>query len=238
MLNRALKFSVVLAFFSIGAFASDLALRIPATLESRLDQTQVFNSTLHTSGKVSGAVSLSVNDSALLKISSDISVSISPAAVTLVPGVATDIPLKVTVTTTASSHSFQNIPVDFVANLAGASTPSVETVFVTVDPVYEIYLTGGPAPEGWNSPMTLTMPKHTPATTIRFVNLDTVSTHTIHGEGAIPHQDTTVPLAKATPGHPGGIYEIQVPTGDPVIGSYRCHDHEDDSMLRSISFNN
>lgn len=241
MSNRLGNLSVLvlsIAFFSTNAFAADVALHLPGRAEARLDQVVTLSGSLHTAGTFSGTIALSVETAALSKASPDISFSVTPATATLTAGAASDIPFHVTISTTASSHSFQALPVQVSAKASDNSTPLTQTVLLTVDPVYEIDLTGGPAPEGWSSPMTLSMPKHDPAVTVRFVNLDTKSTHTIHGEGAIPHQDTDNPLAAATASAPGGVYEITVPMGDPVQGQYRCHDHEDESMLRTINFNN
>ena len=221
MSNRLRNLSVLvlsIAFFSTSALAADVALHLPGRAEARLDQVITLSGSLHTAGTFSGTIALSAETAALSKASPDISFSVTP--------------------TTASSHSFQALPVQVSAKASDDSAPMTQTVLLTVDPVYEINLTGGAAPEGWSSPMTLSMPKHDPAVTIRFVNLDTKSTHTIHGEGAIPHQDTDSPMAAATASAAGGVYEITVPMGDPVQGQYRCHDHEDESMLRTINFNN
>ena len=225
-------------FYSVSAVAADVALHLPGRAEARLDQAITLRGTLHSAGTFSGMVALSADMAELSKASPDISIVMTPATATLSAGVATDVSFKVTITTTASSHSFQALPVQVSAKASDGSAPLIQTVLLTVDPVYEINLTGGAAPEGWSSPMSLNMPKHDPAVTIRFVNLDTKSTHTIHGEGAIPHQDTDSPMAAATADHAGGIYEVTVPTGDPVSGQYRCHDHEEEAMLRTINFNN
>lgn len=226
------------ALVSLNAWAGNISLQLPGAAEMHLDQAITLKGAIHTDGSVSGVLNLSAVVPPSVQIPNDAKFKISPSSVTLKAGTPADVPFMLMVVTTPSSHSFSGLQISVGAESPDHVTSISQNISLTVDPIYEIDLTGGPAPEGWSSPMTLTMPKHDPAVTIRFVNKDTKSTHTIHGEGAIPHQDTDNPMAAATADHDGGVYEITVPTGDPVMGYYRCHDHEDDSMLRTISFNN
>ena len=226
--------AIVIPFSASGAVADSLNLQIPAQAELRLGDTVSLNGSIHAPAGFKGNISLSADVSKV-----DASVAITPNVITVPASAgATDLPFKIQFQTAAESHSFKGMPIQLTAQTDGNPAPLVQTLLLTVNPVYEIDLTGGPAPEGWSSPQAIVMPKHDGGVTIRFVNLDTKSTHTIHGEGAIPHQDTDTPMAAATADHAGGVYEITVPAGDPTSGSYRCHDHESEDMLRSISFNN
>jgi len=230
---------VFVSVFSLSgsAFADSITIQMPKKAEIHLDQSTTIKSMMEVPAGFSGDIMLSVDASALPQGSAETALTVTPEVihVTKPRSIVGMAPFQINIHSQPGSHSFKNLPVQVIAK-AGAVSSS-QSMSVTVDAIYEIDLYGGNIPEGWSSPMTLAMPKHDGGVTIRFVNMDTVSTHTIHGEDAIPHQETD-PLAVATTGHPGGVYEIQVPSGDPVSGEYRCHDHETEDMLRTISFNN
>jgi hypothetical protein len=230
---------VFVSVFSLSssAFADSITVQAPKKAEIHLDQSAALKSVMQVPAGFSGDIGLSVDTSELPQGSTETTLTVTPEVlhVTKPHSLVTELPFQINIHSQPGSHSFKDLPVQVIAK-AGAVSSS-QSMSVTVDAIYEIDLYGGNIPEGWNSPMTLAMPKHDGGVTIRFVNMDTVSTHTIHGEDAIPHQETD-PLAVATAGHPGGVYEIHVPSGDPVSGEYRCHDHETEDMLRTISFNN
>jgi hypothetical protein len=226
-----------LLLLSTAAFADSVVFHTPGRAEMQLDQTTMLRGVTQIPAGFTGDVTFSADTSKLPQGPSEVSLVIAPATlhVTKANAAMTEIPVQIAVRSQAESHSFKAFPITITAKTKTDS--SAQTIDMTVDAIYEIDLTGGAAPEGWSSPFTLNMPKHDGGVTIRFVNMDTASTHTIHGEDAIPHQETD-PLVVATAGHAGGVYEITVPSGDPVSGEYRCHDHEDESMLRTINFNN
>jgi hypothetical protein len=226
-----------LSFLATTALADSIAFHAPGRAEIQLDQTATVRGVVQVPAGFTGDITLSVDSSALPQGASEVALAIAPATLHVATANAamTEIPVQIAIRSQAESHSFKDLSVKVAAKAQGIS--SVQAIAVTVDAVYEIDFNGGPAPEGWSSPMTLNFPKHDGGVTIRFVNMDLNDTHTVHGEDAIPHQETD-PLAKATADHAGGVYEITVPSGDPVSGEYRCHDHEDESMLRTINFNN
>ncbi len=229
--------AVALSLLASTAFADSIAFHAPGRAEIQLDQTATVRGVVQVPAGFTGDVALSVDSSALPQGPSEVSLAVAPATLHIAQAntAMTEIPVQIAIRSQAESRSFKNLSVKIAAKAQGIS--AVQTIAITVDAVYEIDFLGGPAPEGWSSPMTLNLPKHEGGVTIRFVNMDLNDTHTVHGEDAIPHQETP-PLAKATAGQPGGIYEVTVPNGDPVSGEYRCHDHEDESMLRTINFNN
>ena len=230
---------IFLSVFLFAGFAQadSILVRAPKSAELQLDKTATLVGSLQVPAGFVGDIAISTDNSALPQGATEVAVAVTPAIMHIATAnaSATEIPFQINVRSQAGSHSFKGLPVQLIAK-AGATTSS-QSIAVTVDAIYEIDLTGGKAPEGWSSPMTLAMPKHDGGVTIRFVNMDTMSTHTIHGEDAIPHQETD-PLAVAVGNQPGGVYEVQVPSGDPVSGEYRCHDHETEDMLRTITFNN
>jgi hypothetical protein len=219
------------------AMADSIAFHAPGRAEMQLDQTTTLRGVVQIPAGFTGDVALSADTSALPQGASEVSLMVTPATMHVAQAntAMTEIPVQITVRSQAESHSFKGSMINLTAKAKGSS--SSQSIALTVDAIYEIDLTGGAAPEGWSSPITLNMPKHDGGVTINFVNMDTASTHTIHGEDAIPHQETD-PLAVATADHAGGVYTVNVPSGDPVSGEYRCHDHEDESMLRTINFNN
>jgi hypothetical protein len=230
-------FSLSALLISGSAFADAIAFHAPGRAEIQLDQTATLRGVAQIPAGFTGDVTLATDSTALPQGANEVSVMITPAVlhVTTANSAMTEIPVQISIRSQAESHSFKALAVKVAAKTQG--TTSTQSIALTVDAIYEIDLTGGNAPEGWSSPMTLVMPKHDGGLTINFVNLDTSSTHTIHGEDAIPHQEGD-PLAMATAGQAGGVYVVNIPSGDPVSGEYRCHDHEDETMLRTISFNN
>jgi hypothetical protein len=219
------------------ALADAIAFHAPGRAEIALDQTAVLRGVVQIPAGFTGDVKFATDSAALPQGTKEVSVLVTPAILhmTTANTAMTEIPVQISIRSQAESHSFKALAIKIAAKAQGAT--SMQSITLTVDAVYEIDLTGGNAPEGWSSPMALVMPKHDGGLTINFVNMDTSSTHTIHGEDAIPHQETD-PLAVATATQPGGVYVVNIPSGDPVSGEYRCHDHEDETMLRTISFNN
>jgi hypothetical protein len=219
------------------ALADTIAFHAPGRAEIQLDQTETLRGVVQIPAGFTGDVSLATDSSLLPQGAKEVSLMVTPTTVHVAKASSamTEIPVQIVIRSQAESHSFKALAVSVAAK--AQSTISIQSMALTVDAIYEIDLTGGTAPEGWSSPMTLEMPKHDGGLTINFVNMDTSSTHTIHGEDAIPHQEGD-PLAMATAGQPGGVYVVTIPSGDPVSGEYRCHDHEDETMLRTISFNN
>jgi hypothetical protein len=235
--NAYLIISVFSLSLAGSAFASSITIQTPKKAEIQLNQSMTLKSSLQVPAGFVGDILISTDASALPQGTAETSLAVTPEVVHVATAhtSATEVPFQINIHSQGGSHSFKDLPVQVIAKAGVVS--SSQSVLVTVDAIYEIDLYGGNIPEGWSSPMSLAMPKHDGGVTIRFVNLDTASTHTIHGEDAIPHQETD-PLAVATAGHPGGVYEINVPSGDPISGEYRCHDHETEDMLRTISFNN
>jgi hypothetical protein len=234
-----IRLSSVAALVVISAAqASSMALNVPSNASLPLDRSLDVNASVHIPAGSIGSIGLSVDTSSLHATSTDVAVTVEPSTIQIPASAGDwDAPFKVHFHTLPGSHSFKSLPVKVIAQVSGNNPTLSQTLLLTVAAVYEIDLYGGKIPEGWSSPMTLSMPKHDGGVTINFVNLDTTNTHTIHGEEAIPHQEGD-PLAEATANGPGGVYTINVPSGDPVMGYYRCHDHETEDMLRSISFNN
>ena len=230
-MHLALAWSVLALSLVTPSFAmqTQVGITMSETARMHLGQTISVEGTLSVPADVEGKIALSTPPISDI----DTLISIEPKEVMITRSQqASQVKFKVSFTTTEKSRSFTDMPMlVLVEPESQPLEPSGHVLQLTVDPLYEIFLMGGGgSAEMWSSPMSLTFPPHDPALTVRFVNQDKAMAHTIHGEGAIPHQSDEM-------SPDGGFYEVKVLKGRPVMGKYRCHDHEDYDQLRTIQFN-
>jgi hypothetical protein len=162
---------------------------------------------------------------------------LNPSRVRLAPGTGATVMLEVTVSTMAPTIPARVLGVVAKAvSTAGTSTLS-RMIGVSVSAVYEIRLHGGPAPESWDSPLSVSFAPHAEGVLVRFINMDTVGSHLIHSAGPIPHGSTDIRPAPAS-GQEGGVYEYRVTGAQRMRNTYYCHNHENGGpATRTLLFN-
>ena len=174
----------------------------------------------------------------LVDNSNGVAISVTPSRVNLQKGQTQYVNLRVE---TRSQAPDFNDHFHLVAREAGVANPRLSTSVVAykINPIIEVDLHGGAAPEVY-APMfsSLLVKPHVGGVTVRFINRDSDQTHIIHGQGAIPHQNTGTPLARANGNTPGGVYEVKVTsTTANLVGQFYCHSHESGAQARSLTFN-
>lgn len=207
-----------------------------------LGVSKVFNLTLNAAPDFEGDVNLTIDRAMLDTIDTKarVGTQLNMATVHLTPGSSTSVPIMVTTNTQAPDFSSHFTVM--ATQMGGAASSSTTDVPLQVEPIYDVFLHGGKAPETWDAAnpagTTTNFSSHTAGVTINYYNMDTASTHIIHGNGAVPHQNTATPL-KVSPGGgvAGGLYTVQL-TGTTVQnGSFYCHTHESSSVARAVMTN-
>jgi hypothetical protein len=206
-----------------------------------LGVSKAFNVSLVAASNFSGDVDLNIERTDLDKIDTraTITTQLGSATVHLTPGASVSIPVMVSAMTIApglSSHF------TITANAVGSSAPpTTGDVPLTIQPIYDVYLHGGAAPETWdaNPPGFVTkFATQTGGVTVNYYNMDTASMHIIHGNGVIPHQNTAMPLAVSPGGGvAGGVYTVHLTSTTPTAGSFYCHTHESSASARQVMTN-
>jgi mono/diheme cytochrome c family protein len=160
-------------------------------------------------------------------------IEVNPSQVTLVPGGKHTVTVNVSTDTMAPDFDLHLHLVAAEDN--SAPKESHLEIPLQVQPVYEVLIQGGAAPENWGLSGPVNFRKHTAGVTVRFINMDTESAHRVHSSGAIPHQDTTMAAAVGTT--PGGTYEKTVMPGSPTTATLYCHSHEGSAQAHTLNFN-
>jgi hypothetical protein len=165
-----------------------------------------------------------------------VSVTVSPQQLRLAPGQSKRATIEVTADSMAPS--FSPVRLGLVAQAVTPTTASVVQgqISVSVDSLFEIRLFGGPAPESWDSPKSVSFAPHAEGVLVRFISMDTHDAHLIHSTGPIPHGDDPLKPAAAEGGQ-GGTYEYLVTGAQKMKDIYYCHDHESGAQSRSLLFN-
>jgi hypothetical protein len=231
--------SAVLAFFNSGAQAAPdpVVLQLPAGVQTvHLGAVQTIPVQVTADSSFNGTVSLSLDPSELSQASAGrVSVSISPDQLQLSAGQTATATITVKSDTMAPTVASANVGLSASTSLGKRAQSQFQ---LGVDAVYEIHLFGGPEPEVWDSPRSVSFAPHPEGVTVRFINMDTRDSHIIHSEGPIPHGDTSNPLQPAAAqGQQGGIYEYTVTITDPEDDTYHCHTHESSVDDRTLRFN-
>jgi hypothetical protein len=240
---QVVSISSVLTLVAAGAQAAPdpVAIQLPTDLQTvHLGTTLAIPVSLTASSAFDGTVSLSLDLGALSAASPQgrVSVTVSPEQLHLSPGETA--PATITVKTDSMAPTVSSVQVGLIAQPSGAkSSKRVSSQFpLAVDSIFEIHLYGGPAPETWDSPKSVSFAPHSEGVLVRFINMDTRDSHVIHSVGPIPHGDTGNPLQPAAAqGQQGGIYEYRVTDTDPEDDIYYCHVHEGDADQRTLHFN-
>jgi len=206
-----------------------------------LGVSKAFNVNLVAAGDFEGDVGLNIErtDLDLVDTKATVTTQLNMAQLHLSPGQTVSVPVMVASMTTAptvNSH-FRLI----ASRMGGPAATSSSDVSLQIQPIYDVYLHGGAAPETWdaNPPGTVTkFAPHTAGVTINFYNMDTASTHIIHGAGVVPHQNTAQPLAKSPGGGvAGGLYTVKLTQTTALAGSFYCHVHEGSNVARQVLTN-
>ena len=195
--------------------------------------------TITAASDFSGEIDLSVDRSSIMAVSGqqDIVITLTPASVNLAAGASADIEVKVESLLSAPSFAMSQLKI--VASASDDSALDAETnLGVQVRPVVTMRMFGGNVPaDRWDRPATINFRAHSQDLLIRFANMNTDSTHIVHGNGAIPHQNVGMPSdAAANAGEEGGVYEVTIDAND-TAGSYYYHDIENGNFRRFMNFN-
>lgn len=223
---------VAIALLSTSTFASSFAFTNPSLQVVPLGVSQELEIPLtSTETGSSSPVELVFDRSQLDKVdlAQDIKISVKQTQFILKPGETVKIAVNVTVS--ASSPSFDLSGVVLKA-VSGDSVVAETMIPLSVPALLEIRLYEG---HKWSVPKDVVLRSHKNGVTVHFVNYDTKQKHLIHGQGTIPHANTSLEVSKN--GAPGGVYEVKVMTTKKAEGLYYCHDHESDVDAKTITFN-
>ncbi len=197
-----------------------------------IGQTRDFVLSITAAKDFEGSVDLTIERDEIdaIDMKGGVLTTLAPAVLILSPGETKQIAVHIETMTTAPSFSNEHFHV-VATESGGATAPaqSVNTTKLTVSPVYEIMIIGGPAPENWSAPRTASFASHAAGLLIRYINMDTIA-HRVHSGGAIPHGGTDMsPM--------GGRYEVTVPPGAQTSASFYCHSHEGGAQAKTFQFN-
>jgi len=232
---------VVTAPFTAGAQAATdpVTLQLPADAQTvGLGTSRDVPIAVTASPDFDGTVTLGFDISELSQASPQgkIEVTVSPQMLRLAPGQTRQ--ATITFKTDSLAPSFQAIKVGVNAQAVTPTTASVVSgpISLTVQSIFEIRLSGGPAPEEWDSPKSVSFSPHAEGVLVRFINMDTRDSHLIHSTGPIPHGSDELTPAAAL-GQQGGTYEYLVTGAQKMKDIYYCHDHESGGEARTLLFN-
>jgi hypothetical protein len=223
------------------AAADPVTLQLPADAQTvNLGTSRDIPITVTASADFDGTVSLGFDISELSQSSPDgkVEVSVTPQMLRLAPNQTKSATIQVK--TDSMAPSFSSVKLGVNAQAVTPTTASVVSgpVLLTVQSIFEIRLSGGPEPEVWDSPKSVSFAPHAEGVLVRFINADTRDSHVIHSTGPIPHGDTGNPLQPAgAQGQDGGIYEYRVTGSQKMKDIYYCHVHEDGKEARTLLFN-
>ena len=190
-----------------------------ATVSTQLGKTETVTVTVTSMNNFAGAVTVTptlLNGTTALN---GWTITADPATVNLAAGASMPVQLSVKIPTDAAA-----LTPDLKIDLAGGSaTASVDSAF-TIAKVLEVDIDAG---TGTSSPHTKLPSPNSPirvrsGTQLVFHNGDNIQ-HVIHGDGGIPHENTSL-------GGAGTDYKVTV-TND---ATWYCHNHEGSGQARPV----
>ena len=190
--------------------------------------------TIKAGANYNGTVKLSITRDELDGIDKghDVVTTVTPATVTLAAGESKKIMAHIEIASSAPDIAATHFHVEGV-DATNSQLLAECATNLSIKPVIEIGMHGGPVPEKWDSPQALQIRRHQGGVMIRFKNMDTIR-HILHSNGGpVPHQNTG-----ANDGLPGSAYEVRVVDGaTPAKLEYYCHVHENRNLIRTVMFN-
>lgn len=217
----------------------DVKLESVSTVSVNLAEERKFKLKATAQSSFSGSMKISLDRSGLAVLDPSNDVVITPAEIpaNLVAGQSLEFDVSVKTTSLARSGSgkFSFIAKPDSADYAG----SVKLDFALgVNPLYEVLIMGrvnGQMVYDRGTALT-SFRSHVGGLTVRYLNADKLLEHTVHGSGAVNHQNAGNPLDIAGAAGPvaGGVYEIKImPSANASNGAYHCHIHGGtDHLLR------
>jgi hypothetical protein len=234
MLRLVTCLAVAALFAAHLAFAADpVSVQVPADEQVlHLGAKHSIPVTVTASQDFEGTVELAadLSDLAQPDPQGHVKATVDPSMVQLTPGSRATVTLEVTTSSLAPTIPPRMLGVKAKAVSATGTTTLSRAFGVSVDAIFEIRLYGGPAPESWDSPLSVSFAPHAEGVLVRFINMDSSVSHTIHSSGPIPHGSAAI--------RPGGTYEYRVTGSQRMRDQYYCHDHENGGpATRTLLFN-
>jgi hypothetical protein len=221
MNHRIMAVFTAIAFPLIisNVFAADLSFSTLSNQKVGLGATITQELTLNAGAGVSGDIKVDVDTSglALSDPFKEVSVSLSPSVSTLQENGS--VKLLLTITTKTSAPSFAAGSFTLHASVGGVETS--EQVSLEVMPLYVVNVLNGTNGDPFtfdSTAGTVYFRPHAKGLVVEFHNLSSQAV-VIHGEGAIPHQDTESPMTPAVNGALSDSGRYVIPAILPGAGS-------------------